>query len=518
MKYANAKFVKKIDRATKEDIKDAIEEKNNINNLVGISASKRKYLVYEKGILIYHDTAENKQHVILGNLYDSTTYNSAFFTSDGKSIVFEKNDKTRGIMDFDKMTQKPFHIEGTTVAKNEGFNGYKPEILFIDESQGRIPVWRDPISLMRIEPKNMSNHIFQSADGEFTADIKLEVVYYNILTKKELSLQELLDEQNKYDFYSDDTDEQKVTKIIQRNNLLSKLGKDSLCTHLIEYYTNVYTSSNDESLSKEELNTKINNAVEKELNNYIYQRNEFTPLFIDKLGYINYKKVNNNMTKRILIGRSVWFLNYVSFSYDSRYLAFAAKMQEDNFRHTQEGVFGLYDLEKETIVVKQDKDQELYAVWMTMFSKTGDVAYYDSHANAYIHHAANKYIKANIISGKSLLCFSPSGKYIAFSDQNYIDYTHHPNENWGHQPSGNIFIHSVINPYERIDYFNDFAEGINGISESAHSVASAAFSSDEKRLLAVGTDGVIVIRNLHFDGTLPQNNIEDRKYNVVRTL
>ena len=135
---------------------------------------------------------------------------------------------------------------------------------------------------------------------------------------------------------------------------------------------------------------------------------------------------------------------------------------------------------------------------MTMFNKSGDVAYYDSCANAYLLKSENKYDKIEQIQGKSLLCFSPSGKYIAFSDQNYIPYSP-DNDNWGHQPSGNVFIHSVNNVTDCIQNFNDFASGIDGVADRAKTVASAAFSSDEKRFLAVGADGVIVIRNLYLN-------------------
>jgi hypothetical protein len=132
-----------------------------------------------------------------------------------------------------------------------------------------------------------------------------------------------------------------------------------------------------------------------------------------------------------------------------------------------------------------------------MFNKSGDVALYDSCANAFVLKAEDEYKKVETISGKSLLCFSPSGKYIAFSDQNYIPYSP-DNDNWGHQPSGNIFIHSVKNVTDCIQNFNDFADGIDGVFR-AKTVASAAFSSDEKRFLAVGADGVIVIRNLYLN-------------------
>ena len=81
----------------------------------------------------------------------------------------------------------------------------------------------------------------------------------------------------------------------------------------------------------------------------------------------------------------------------------------------------------------------------------------------------------------------------------YIDYTHHPNSNWGHQPSGNIFIHSIDNVQKCLEHHNDFGEGIVGVASRAGNVASAAFSSDERRLLAVGDDGVVVVRNLHLE-------------------
>ena len=174
-------------------------------------------------------------------------------------------------------------------------------------------------------------------------------------------------------------------------------------------------------------------------------------------------------------------------------------MKQDTWRFSEEGVFVLYDLCKDAAVVRHDTDINLHAVWMSMFSKTGDVAFYDSHANAYIATAESEYQVLKEAEGKSLLCFSPSGKYIALSDQNYISHKYHPNSEWGHQPSGNVFVHSVENFNQAIEQYNDLGSGVRGVScytRKAGSVASAAFSADEKRLLVVGDDGVIVIRNL----------------------
>ncbi|MFI3239715.1 MAG: hypothetical protein R3Y22_03910, partial [Bacteroidales bacterium] len=91
---------------------------------------------------------------------------------------------------------------------------------------------------------------------------------------------------------------------------------------------------------------------------------------------------------------------------------------------------------------------------------------------------------------------SPSGRYIAFSNQGYVAYNRGKNNNWGHQPSGNIYIHNTDNLSENIGHFNDLGDSVKGVLLRAGNVASAAFSTDEKRFLAVGNDGVVVVRNL----------------------
>lgn len=62
--------------------------------------------------------------------------------------------------------------------------------------------------------------------------------------------------------------------------------------------------------------------------------------------------------------------------------------------------------------------------------------------------------------------------------------------------SGNVFIHSVENFSECLEQYNDLGDGVSGVATRAGNVSSASFSQDEKKLLIVGTDGVVVIRNL----------------------
>ena len=60
-----------------------------------------------------------------------------------------------------------------------------------------------------------------------------------------------------------------------------------------------------------------------------------------------------------------------------------------------------------------------------------------------------------------------------------------------------IFVHSVENPNEQIvPTISDLSDA--GVAE-IESVASCSFSLDNKKLMMVGRDGIVVIRNLHIE-------------------
>ncbi len=133
-------------------------------------------------------------------------------------------------------------------------------------------------------------------------------------------------------------------------------------------------------------------------------------MFIEKLDYLAYYSKQDTRIQRVLIGRNVWFLNYVSFSYDSRYVAFGAKLRSDEFRHSEEGIFEIYDLEKKNVICRMDKEKQIHAVWMTLFSRLGDVAFYDSHSNVYIIKASSNYKSVEKIYWKKFTMLQPIRK------------------------------------------------------------------------------------------------------------
>lgn len=482
---------------------------NPDERMLAKSSSGNLALTKKGGKIFLRSSSTSEVRNLLSNTFDVSVYYSAYFTTDGKNVVVVDKKKEMSILGLDNMIQAPFEVEGSTVARFAGINGYNPEIM-VSYANGRIPVWRDPITMQRISEADMSNHIFKAPNGLYTASMQMETELVHCVTGKVISKDEYVALSSKYNWSFDTTDEVKKNKIALRKAYVDSFGEKKLFTKIYKEVDRLYRNLHPYCSAK-----KIEQSVEKnfkdQIEDIVNVNGNFIDTFIDKIGYVSYKNTINGQKQRILIGNYVWFLNYVAFSYDSHYLAFGAKMRNTLWRHSEEGVFEIYDLLSGKVVLRKGENSGLYAVWMTMFSKKCDVAFYDSHANAYVSTYESQYADIKEIDGKSLLCFSPSGKYIAFSDQNYIDFRHHPHSEWGHQPSGNVFIYDVSDLETELEHHNDLGDGISGasaITRRAGNVASAAFSTDDKRLLAVGDDGVVVIRNLHLDeGKLQETDI-----------
>lgn len=497
-----AKYELDINKAVNADI-DTKESRDSVvlckdERLIGESKSGNLIVTKAKDKIYLRNLSKGEKYRILQNLFDSSIYKSAYFTGDGKNVFLRLNADETKLLSLDSMESKTFEVDGFTLARNAGYNGYKPELVSFN---GQGPIWRDPITLNLVREEDMSNHVFKSPDGRYMANLQMETALYNRLSKSNITKDDVNELSLVYNWNVDTTEEEKTRIIECRKELVANTDKALLFGKIIDMSDRMFSSETNEEARERKSAVFIEDTIER----YITKESDFVSLFVDRLGYVCYREnTEGAVEKRLLVGRSVYFLNYVSFSYDSRYLAFAAKLAADDFRNSQDGVFEIFDLENGEVVDRTEDvdDQQLWAVWMTMFSKTGDVAFYDSKADVYLKRKSDNYEKTEKIPGKSLLCFSPSGKYLACSDQNYVDYAHHPNENWGHQPSGNVFVYSTDNLADCLIQFNDLGDGVSGLADRA-SVSSAAFSQDESKLLVVGKDGVVVVRNLHYKMTVP---------------
>lgn len=222
-------------------------------------------------------------------------------------------------------------------------------------------------------------------------------------------------------------------------------------------------------------------------------------------------KIIDNYTDRTIYIKGncrsrISYINYISFSPDSRYMAIAGATPST-------GYFMLYDIEEEKIIGelypsrdKENVDSVLSwgskerkcswgesAIWIAMFNKDNDVALYTSIPKTCLFSSKENYEKVEIISKRSLLCFSPSGKYYALSKRGYIAYCQRPSK-WGHQKSVEVYVRRTDKSGKEMGPFTDLQE-----EHKRTNIGMATFSLDERRLLMISDDGCFVVRNLDIE-------------------
>lgn len=223
------------------------------------------------------------------------------------------------------------------------------------------------------------------------------------------------------------------------------------------------------------------------------------------------------------------FLNYISFSVDDKYVALVGK------RYCSGGVIILLRIDVGTTdnklkVLDMIVDfQPRNAAWVCGISKDGLFGTYDSNPVSYFldvndslffrkkefytsgHHSSsdghhfNSFSrrhkngnKFDEVDGKNFLCFSPSGKYIACSEQWY-----EPLTLGGYGHIGSCVIHILLaSNFKLVRSFKEHGDSFRITNNSWKELVFVAFSDDETKLMSLSRDGVVVLRNLNFDKTI----------------
>ncbi len=413
---------------------------------------------------------------ILQNLFDSSIYDNVLLSEDG-SKVMHRNGKEAKVVDVESGEEQSFK----NLSYVQHINGIRPTF---EIDQKRQVILINPVTGLPIPMTSLSKHSFISPDGKLYADTNLEayIEYYNRIEERTITKSEFDTLVKTYSYPS------------------CSIEKD------LEGHSNVMENRKRlvrENLSwfKKHARNVVDRSVEEWLKFFVDEKqvfgNEyFMSLIVEERGIAVIKKVRDDSeVARISLGNPLWFLNYVSFSYDGRYVAIAGRYPNnarDDEGKSMGGLFLCFDLKRNEVVLKET---DTNAVWTTAFTKQGLLAAYSSNPITFIATPN----KENVVElmRYSFLTFSPDGQYFALSKKGYIC-KDSGRDNWGHQRSTDVFICSSEDPENIICSYNDLSgNGIATLGKRKENIASAAFSNTNRQLLMVGEDGVMIIRNLH---------------------
>ena len=398
---------------------------------------------------------------ILSSIFDTECYSDAYFANGGSSVMYKENGKDEYTF-WDILKQEK--IEFATGKFIQNTNGYRP---LIELDKFRKPVIIDPITMQISSSTYLSQYKFVSPGGRFVVETKTEIEYFHKVRCSNISEIEYQTLQNYYNFSFGLSDKDRLKRIENRISFIK------------EYKLDIKIDSFDVNSNSDFVSSVI----------------------ITKIEYLNILDQSSNFMHKVKLGEPLWFLNYVSFSYDNKYMAVAGRYPNNSRKG---GLFLLYEIEENEIVYKSENT---FAVWISVFNVLNQVCFYTSNPNTYLEFVHNIKTSKNIkneylipvFTNRNFLCFSPSGKYVALSSQGYIAKNSKAAKfhEWGHQPSSDIYIHSTDTLNEEC-HFYDHGDKIKGLQKKTNNVAFAAISNDDTRLLTISDDGVIIVRNLEF--------------------
>lgn len=438
--------------------------------------------VNEKGVTLFEIRYNKvtKTFQILHDIYETQNYANVLLGENGRQVIY-RDDKQSKMLDLASGTI----VEFDNLSYINHINGIRPIFRLFETSQALLI---NPVDGQPIDFDIVSEYQFVSPDYQFYADKALDkyIEYYDKIQQRLITKEEFnqLSEQFNKNWLNNNDD------IIQNRLKFINEHYDFLYEQLIERHS-VYDKKN-----REDIISILSNVEEP--------NNWFLSLFIEIRGVAVIKRISDDVEiARIQLGTPLRYINYAAFSYDNRYVALAGCYP----LNTGGGLYLIYDLLNRAVICRKMTDK---AVWSVSFSKEGAISAYTSAPVSFFASSQRDYSNSvqdeNVINGFNFLSFSPDGKFFACSEQRYISYRKGNGETrtiWGHQHSSLVSIRATNNPYEELVQFKDLSDytigNSKGIADSfmAQSVASVSFSNDNSKLMMVGNDGVVIIRNLH---------------------
>ncbi len=403
------------------------------------------------GAILYEKYNEHSDYVIneaFKDVVNTDVFRSALFSDDGQHLVTLKNNGWV-YHDIESGEEIPFTMDKAIESKqNVGLSGMNYYVRY-DDLKRRIDIV-DPFTLNLVRPGFLGNYVFVSPSGNYAVDS-------NWITEKKYFLKNIQD------------------------NYKEDVGK-YLSDEEKKYDWTLRAPKDIEKKIKQRLRS-ILNIKTPNIEGFDLQEERHSKILIHKLN--SGEDVTRNRTIEIEFPFYIHFLNYAAFSPDDRYVSICGM--------SNNGFVGVYDLKMDGWVLKPYPHGR--AIWKVFFSPNGTFAYYNS-------DPATRYGKPDygddlrIFEGRNLLTFSRSGKYMALSDTQYVPYCNNQ-VTWGHMHSSNVYVRSVEQVHGEL-HFSDHGDEIQGVRKKQYAIY-VSFSPDDKKLMSVSQDGVIIIRNLHLE-------------------
>ena len=424
--------------------------------------------------------------------YDETEINldqkkimESYLSPNGKHLVLKEEANKYLWYDIEKAETIRF-LSGRFLAFSSEGN------LVIEEDSKRAVRIYDPLTFADITPPNYQHFRFLSPDGALYAQVhNPHVRYISVLNKMELSSLEVKGIELKYDLPA------QLVRNRSANYSYYQSEKKRVDTNRRNYF-----NQNEVELRKVGINNHHQVSYEK---------------LVKAERYINIGIVGTEVTAEIVLPSDLEYYNYSSFSFDNQYFGYVGKPHSNGLIH----LFKLnYNSLQQTLAVEDSYITRYprYASWVCGFSKTGYFATYDSTPDTYIikvtehlfkSSSTDHFIRSNLkpgsfsisrsfrvwheISGKNYLCFSPSGRFIAVSEQGYEPLTL---GGYGHQESNSVHI-AETETGKIVDSFT--AHGASIKQDKYNKLTFVAFSEDEGKVMTLSDDGVVVVRSIELD-------------------
>ncbi|MBK5192656.1 MAG: hypothetical protein JJE07_05485 [Flavobacteriaceae bacterium] len=442
--------------------------------------TKRNQKIY---LLIFNHSIKKYEETEIA--IENSIYLESYISPNGNFLVLQNDTEEYVLFDIEKNQEVKFFSGKFLAFSKEG------NLIFEDDERRSAKII-DPLTFEKLPSANYHHFRFLSPDQKLYAQVARNIRYYNKVKDKDITVEEVIELRKKLD-------DPQINGVLSNEDEKLEYEKRK---REVENYKKVYHNTYKQQLEK--LKIKYGDS--------------FTSR--DIIEVIKFTEIGICGTDKIIEVRlpdDIEFYNYTAFSYDNKYAALVYRLI------TGGGISFVrldYDEKRGTLEIK-----DLYlshypkkATWVCGFSKNNYFAAYDSTGTTFLlrqDDLDSLFIKGKSkppedkiwknISGKNYLCFSPTGRYMAMSEESYIPF---PNKeydssfqiqlpesgNYGHQESGTLHI---LNTKTRLPIMSYYEHGDKMKYDYNKKIRFVSFSENEKRIMSMSNDGVVIVRNFN---------------------